>query len=196
MSRPVKFNRPNVIEKSMRLFWENGYKNTSIKQLSQHMDMRPGSLYAAFKSKRQLFLQALELYFEQSSRQLTERLKLGDTPLTSIRAYFSKLIDDLMNKQSIKGCLMINTATELAEHDEEIKNRLDEMFSSHELQFYQLLQQAQSTGELASGKDAESLARFLLMGIRGIKVYSQTGTSRKHLEGLVDNLLIVLSQKV
>ena len=63
MPRPIQFNRPDALEQSMNLFWENGYTNTSLQQLGERMDMRPGSLYAAFKNKRQLFFETLDLYF-------------------------------------------------------------------------------------------------------------------------------------
>ncbi len=195
MPRPVNFDRLNVLEQSMNLFWQNGYTNTSMQQLGEQMDMRPGSLYGAFRSKRQLFLAALDLYFERSSRLLAERLQLGDSPLGSIRNFFSLLIEDLADEHSIQGCLMINTATELAGQDEEIRLRLDTMFQSHEQQFFKVLQQAQKADELGSDKDPEALARFLLMGVRGIKVYSQTRTSRDRLENLVETLLTVVEDR-
>lgn len=192
MARPIQFDRLNVLEQSMQLFWVNGYTNTSMQRLGEQMDMRPGSLYGAFKNKRQLFFEALDLYFQRSSSLLRERLQAGPTSLGGIRNFFSLLIDDLLDEKSIKGCLMINTATELADQDDEIRQRLDQMFQSHEQQFCKVLRQAQADGELAADKEPEALARFLLMGVRGLKVYSQTRTSRDQLEGLVKTLLSVL----
>ncbi len=192
MPRPIQFNRPQVLEQSMYLFWENGYTNTSLQQLGERMDMRPGSLYAAFKNKRQLFFETLDLYFERSSTLLKDRLQSDDGAIQGIYNFFELLIDDLVDEQSIKGCLMINTATELADQDDEVKQKLEEMFRSHEEQFFQALTRAQKEEELTKDKDPKALSRFLLMGVRGLKVYSQTDSSRKKLQSLVDTLLSVL----
>ena len=192
MPRPIQFNRPQVLEQSMYLFWENGYTNTSLQQLGERMDMRPGSLYAAFKNKRQLFFETLDLYFERSSTLLKDRLQSDDGAMQGIYNFFELLIDDLVDEQSIKGCLMINTATELADQDDEVKQKLEEMFRSHEEQFFQALTRAQKEEELTKDKDPKALSRFSLMGVRGLKVYSQTDSSRKKLQSLVDTLLSVL----
>ena len=192
MSRPVQFNRPQALEQSMYLFWRNGYTNTSLQQLGEQMDMRPGSLYAAFKNKRQLFFETLELYFERSSKLFKQRLQSGDSSMQGINEFFELLIADLVNEKSIKGCLMINTATELADQDIEIKHKLEAMFESHEQQFYKALKLAQAEGELADDKDPQALARFLLMGVRGLKVYSQTDNSKAKLQSLADILLSTL----
>ncbi len=176
----------------MNLFWENGYTNTSLQQLGERMDMRPGSLYSAFKNKRQLFFETLDLYFERSSNLLKQKLNSGTTAMQGIHYFFDALVSDLVDENSMKGCLMINTATELADQDDEIKRKLDVMFKSHEQQLYKALTQAQQDGDLDKNKDPETLATFLLMGVRGLKVYSQTDNSRKKLQGIVNTLLSTL----
>ncbi len=179
----------------MRVFWRYGYASTSIQRLGSQMSLHPGSLYGAFKNKRQLFLEALELYFERSSKQLKEQLASGDGPLEGIHCFFSRLVDQMLDETSIKGCLMINTATELAEEgdDEVIRQRLDQMFKSHEQQFFQVLVAAQNCGELAKEKSPDELARLLLVGVRGLRVYSQTRPTRSELEGVVRQLLSTLN---
>lgn len=195
MARPIEFNRDAALEKSMRVFWRYGYASTSIQRLSTQMGLHPGSLYGAFRNKRQLFLEALDLYFQRSSEQLRGQLASGNSPVDGIRCFFSRLVEQMLDEESIKGCLMINTATELAEEgdDEVIRKRLDQMFRSHEQQFYQTLVDAQSCGELAKEKRPDELARYLLVGVRGLRVYSQTRPTRQELEGVVRQLLSVLT---
>jgi len=194
MARPIEFDREAALEKSMRIFWRHGYANTSIQRLGNQLAMHPGSLYGAFKNKRQLFMEALELYFERSSQSLQEALESGNSPLQGIHRFFDQLLDQIEDRRSIKGCLMINTATELAQEaeDEPLARRLDEMFRSHEQRFQQALVEAQARGELAKEKDPEALARYLLVGVRGLRVYGLTRPSRKALESVLENLLSVL----
>lgn len=195
MARPAEFDRQAVLEKSMRVFWRYGYASTSIQRLGNQMSLHPGSLYGAFKNKRQLFLEALDLYFERSSQQLSEQLASGSGPIEGIRHFFAHLVVQMTDEKAIKGCLMINTATELAEEgdDEMIRQRLDQMFKSHEQQFYQALLAAQACGELSVDKRPDELARLLLVGVRGLRVYSQTRPTRSELSGVVRQLLSILT---
>ena len=178
----------------MRLFWQHGYANTSIQRLGKQLSMHPGSLYGAFKSKRQLFLEALECYFERSSEQMQRLLQSGGGPLQGVRLFFEYLVDQIGKDQSNKGCLMINTATELAggHQDEAIRERLQAMFDSHEQQLRQTLQAARESGELAAQKNPAVLARYLLVGIRGLRLYGQLRPSRRELESVVEQLLAPL----
>ncbi|MCW8906490.1 MAG: TetR/AcrR family transcriptional regulator [Sedimenticola sp.] len=194
MARPAEFDRRSVLEESMRLFWQHGYANTSIQRLGKQLAMHPGSLYGAFKSKRQLFLEALECYFERSSEQMRVLLQNDTGPLQGIRLFFQHLVDQICSDRSARGCLMINTATELAsgQQDEAIRERLQAMFESHELQFRQALQAARESGELAPDKDPDVLARYLLVGIRGLRLYGQLRPGRRELESVVQQLLAPL----
>lgn len=178
----------------MRIFWRYGYANTSVQRLGRQLAMHPGSLYAAFRNKRQLFIEALELYFGRSSQSIQEALQSGDSPLQGIRRFFDQLLEQIDDEHAIRGCLMINTATELAEEadDEPLARRLEEMFRSHEQQFRQALVEAQARGELAREKDPDALARYLLVGVRGLRVYGQTRPPREALESVVEILLSVL----
>lgn len=60
--RPLSFDREDVLEKAMLAFWESGYETTSISDLTAAMGVTAPSLYAAFGSKQQLFLEAMHRY--------------------------------------------------------------------------------------------------------------------------------------
>ncbi|MFQ3195590.1 MAG: TetR/AcrR family transcriptional repressor of nem operon, partial [Colwellia sp.] len=50
MVNKVKFERDDVIRKASQLFWEKGFHATSTRDLQEVVNMRPGSIYAAFGS--------------------------------------------------------------------------------------------------------------------------------------------------
>lgn len=175
----------------MQLFWRNGYRNTSIQQLGKALSLHPGSLYGTFGNKRSLFLQTLERYFERSSSQLSQRLQVG-TPLQGIHNFFEHLVKDIVDCDSPAGCLMINTASELAASDPEIRDRLGAMFQSHQEKFRAALEAARHAGEIPAGSDTETQARFLLMAIRGLRLYGQVRQDIDELRGLVEQVLLSL----
>ena len=62
MSKSAKFNREDIIQKAANLYWEKGFHATSMRNLQEVIDMRPGSIYASFGSKEGLFKEALQHY--------------------------------------------------------------------------------------------------------------------------------------
>ncbi|MEP5174815.1 TetR/AcrR family transcriptional regulator, partial [Marinobacter alexandrii] len=67
MARHARYDRQTALAKAVALFWERGYHGSSMKQIEQALDMRPGSIYATFGSKDGLFSEALAAYAEQGS---------------------------------------------------------------------------------------------------------------------------------
>ncbi|MBC7184501.1 MAG: helix-turn-helix transcriptional regulator, partial [Marinobacter sp.] len=59
MARHARYDRKTALGKAVGLFWEKGYHGSSMKQIEQALDMRPGSIYATFGSKDGLFSEAL-----------------------------------------------------------------------------------------------------------------------------------------
>src|ERR1700684_4507329 len=60
--RPPSFDRDSALQAATRLFWERGYEATSIGDLTAAMNIKPGSLYAAFGDKKTLFKEAVHAY--------------------------------------------------------------------------------------------------------------------------------------
>ena len=76
MARPRTFDRDEVLDRAVQLFWTQGYERTSVQDLVDSMGIQRGSLYAAFGDKKHLFLEALDRY-EQTFRGEMERLLDG-----------------------------------------------------------------------------------------------------------------------
>ena len=71
MARTPQFDRDIALNNAMLLFWKQGYHATSMKDIEYALDMRPGSIYAAFGNKESLFNEALRTYGEQLIEQYT-----------------------------------------------------------------------------------------------------------------------------
>ena len=88
MARPAQFERDDVLEKAMQVFWEQGYNATSMASLVDATSLKPGSIYAAFDSKEGLFLAALDHYAQQSVARIKRALAGADTPFRAYATFF------------------------------------------------------------------------------------------------------------
>lgn len=87
---------------------------------------------------------------------------------------------------------MVNSAVELALHDEDARARVAAVFSWVEAAFRKTLVRAQKNGELAEGKDPRALARFFTCFLVGRNVMAKAGANRKSVQDAVDVAMSVL----
>ena len=69
----AQFNRDEVVENSVKLFWKHGYNGASMQQVVETTGLKPGSIYLAFGNKDGLYKEALKYYSDSSIRE-TQRI--------------------------------------------------------------------------------------------------------------------------
>lgn len=193
MARPAEFDRDQALRDSMMVFWRRGYKAASIKELTDATRLQPGSLYGAFRSKRALFLLALDNYFAQQQAFVSGILLTSNSPpLQRIRLFFDELLRESTTDKERKGCLLVNTLLETPAKDAEINRRVTRMLLAVEDLLRGVLEEAAAEGSLPPHKQPAILAKVLVNGIFGLRVYSKMRPGAAELRRTVDGLLSVL----
>jgi TetR/AcrR family transcriptional repressor of nem operon len=193
MARPVEFVRAEVISSAMNVFWHSGYGATSINTLVQATKLKPGSLYGAFHSKRDLFLEIIDTYAGNRLARIEAELIAAATPLTGIEALFSRLRQELIDDRDGRGCLMVNTLLEMGSQDDEIRERISAHLNRIEQHLATTLQRAIDSGELRTDTSASTLGQFLMSGIWGLRVMSKKRPQAAVYDGIIHQLLLVLN---
>jgi TetR/AcrR family transcriptional regulator, transcriptional repressor for nem operon len=187
MARPRQFDPERVLDRTMREFWEHGYRATSVDDLVEVTGVRPGSLYNAFPAgKRGLFLQALDRY---SKLVVPEKLGALESPgagLPELRAYFDGLVDDLTMPEGRMGCLMVNSAMELAAEDSEVGAIVRDHMKRLERKAVRALRNAKRRGEIPERIDPRAKATQLMATGMGLMVVGKTNPGRKVLKTIVN----------
>lgn len=195
MARPQSFNHDQVLESAMQMFWKQGYATTSVKDLTLATKLQPGSLYGAFKNKRNLFINALDYYFERLFERVSNILLSSEPPLHRIRKFYEDLLEISSEDPELKSCLLLNTLLELPPDDEEINLRVTNMFAQIEQLFVEVLIEAQKDGSLAIGAVPQSTAKMLMSGIFGLQVYNRMKKDKDSLSQITNNLLSILEKQ-
>ena len=64
MPRVKSYNKEEVLQKAMHVFWNHGYGTTSVRLLEKEMGINQFSIYSSFSNKKNLFIEALKKYSE------------------------------------------------------------------------------------------------------------------------------------
>src|SRR6266700_5433476 len=108
MARPKTFDRTQMLDKAIELFWDRGYEATSINDLLDHLGIRRQSLYDTFGDKHTLFLEALKRYDQRNSATI-DILEGSGSGKEAIERVFHRAVQTLGQTKPPRGCLIVNT---------------------------------------------------------------------------------------
>lgn len=194
MSRPREFQEDEVLDAAIVCFWRRGLEATSVRELSEAMGLNQPSLYNAFGDKRHLFAKSLERYATQFMRARIARLEQAHVGGDAIRAFFRELISRSVADPDRRGCLIVNSALEVAPHDADMRRAIGTYLAEIEGFFLRCLEKARDEGMLSPDHDVRDLARHYLGLLLGLRVLARTRPQRELLEGMVRPALALLDQ--
>ncbi|MEE9327030.1 MAG: TetR/AcrR family transcriptional regulator [Cocleimonas sp.] len=192
VGRPLQFNPDKALGSAMQLFWNNGYESTSLQDLLTAMKLSKSSFYQAFKSKKQLFLNTILSYQALLVDDLLLQLKQADTGKAFIENLFSCVAEETVGVDARRGCLLMNTASEFAQTDDEIADLVSESLVKITAIFERAVVQAQQEGDISANKDAHDLAVYLLSNMSGLKNMVKAGADKETITSIVDTILLTL----
>jgi len=171
----------------MREFWNRGFHETTVDDLVAATGVQPGSLYNAFKGgKRELFLGSLDRYSALVVPEKMGALERPGASVAEVRAYFDGLIRDLTTPEGRAGCLMVNTAIELANEDSEVARVVRGHMSRLERNATRALRNAKRRGEIPKHVKPADKATQLMATAMGLMVVGKTNPGREVLETIVN----------
>lgn len=190
MARSKEFDVDNVLGKAMNVFWQQGYEKTSMQDLVTGMGIHKRSMYDTFGDKHTLYIKAMERFADMTASKMEGRVEGTDSAKEAIRLLF----DTIIYKQESEptGCLLVNTAVELANHDPAATSKVNEAFLQTEQLFERLVVQGQASGEISSRHQAANLAVFLHNALVGLRVMVKTTPDKDKLKTIADTTLAML----
>jgi TetR/AcrR family transcriptional repressor of nem operon len=174
MPRTPTYDRTEVLDQAVRVFWEKGYWDTSISDLVEATGVQRYGLYASFGDKHGLFLEALERYLDTVITGLLRDLDKPGAALPEIDDLLNRLAAKARTRGGARGCLMCNTAAELGQDDPEVAARVDAYTRRLRRTFRAALIRARSLGQLPESLNAEDMSRYLTGVVIGMSVYART----------------------
>ena len=175
MARPREFEPEEALDKAMRQFWSKGYHDTSIRDLVEATGVNYYGLYGVFENKHGLFLAALDRYRDTVTKEILAQLKQPGPVKDVVAQTYEHLLNIGQSRSGPIGCLMCNTAVELAPEDPEAANKVHANMAQLRGGFHAKLAEAQQNGELAVERDIGALAEFLTTTVYSLALLVRSG---------------------
>ncbi len=189
MARLKAFDEDRALDLAVDCFWSRGYEGTSVRDLAEAMGIGGASLYNTYGDKRALFVRSLERYANRSMRERIARLEANRQPREAIVAFLAEIIDRSVTDPDRKGCLLVNSALDVAPHDVAIGKAVGDYLGEIRAFFRRNIEAAHKLGQVPKRIDADPVSAHLLGVVLGIRVLARTGAKRKLLEGVAQPAL-------
>ncbi len=178
MARPKEFDPEDALEQAMHQFWAKGYFDSSIRDLVDRTGVNYYGLYSVFDSKHGLFLAALDKYRRTVTSQIIAAITSQGPVLGAMEKTFQVLLRLMETDDGAVGCLMCNTAVELAAQDEAVAARVRDHLALLRDSFTARLTAAQKSGELAADRDTKAMGEFLATTVYSVALLVRSGQNR------------------
>ena len=189
MPKSVLFDRDKIIQKVTDLFWQKGYKGTSMQDLVDITGLNRSSFYNSFGDKFQLFEESIRSYQKIQNEIFGRAFAKEESPKQGIISLFEDIRDEIRTNETNHGCFITNSTAEFGNTDDRIYDFLRENMKSAVSLFEMLIIKAQEAGEIDSSKDARELGLYLFSSLQGLQV---TSMIEPNVEGVTKEILASL----
>ncbi len=179
--RPRSFDEEAALEAALDLFWQQGYRGTTTRNLETALEMSQPSIYNAFGSKHDLLLRAMDRYEARMEQELLSILSAHDDGYEAIEAFMTEL-SRWVDRNHSRGCLMVNLmAGDL--DDEATAARVERYRRTIHESFVTALGRTETDADLVTAR-----ADLLLAAVLGLHVTARTAGPGPTASTMADNI--------
>ncbi len=160
--------REAILASGWDLIYQQGFRATGVKDITDAAGVPKGSFYNYFDSKAEFGLECLRTYEEFWAREVEAALRQsGEPPLERIKNWYRRSIEEVVEKGYTRGCLAGNLAQELGDTAPAFREVLARVFERFQRYIAECLAEAQAAGDLSMEFQPEELASFILNSWQG-----------------------------
>ncbi len=187
--RPLSFNRENALHTALQLFWKQGYEGTSIADLVGAMGIAPPSLYTAFGSKEQLYLEVVDLYLKGPGNFIQHALAHTNDARSFTQQVLSSAANEFTAHAHPPGCIVSSGLLTSATLHNRMAQSMSELRTATLGLIHKRFEEAKDCGELPASTNCHSLARFFGAVIQGMSIQARDGAEAAELHDMASQAM-------
>ncbi|KAF1017071.1 MAG: HTH-type transcriptional repressor ComR [Stenotrophomonas maltophilia] len=193
MGKRITFDHEQALDTAMRTFWKGGYSTTGVRDLMKAIGIGEGSFYNTLKSKKDLYLAALQHYEDTVLQPRFDALEAAATAGQGIRALLTVGLDQLDAGQAASRlCMVAGMASEDVLEDPMLAARARGGFETLRQAVQARLQRGADSGQLPPGYDVQAVAAVVATYVQGMWRTLLLDPDRARIERQNETLLAAL----
>jgi TetR/AcrR family transcriptional repressor of nem operon len=199
LDKQITATKQKLLDVSTQLMMSKGYNATTVEEICKIANVTKGAFFHYFKTKEDLGVSVLNLYWQTRSRQFSEsKWMVAPTPLQQIQRFLTVVADVFMNDPNGYSCLAGSFSLELATTSTLFRELVAGLFLEWAQQIKPILQQAKGLASSPSMIDVDLLADYIISVIEGALILALARQDRfviaQQLNVLYSHLQLVFSR--
>jgi AcrR family transcriptional regulator len=184
-----EITKQHIVQEAFNLFYQNGFKATSINDIMKATNMTKGAFYHHYKNKHQLGLDVIELKIQKRvySGMILPLNEPGNA-MEILESTFLNRIKSFPFFDKQHGCPMNNFINEIGNYESSYQLALKTIVEKWKKALIDLIEKGKSQNEIKKDIPSEAVAIYLISafeGIRGIrKLYNNDIILDQYIAGL------------
>ena len=178
-----------ILDKSFELFYENGFKSTSVDKIMEATKLTKGAFYYHYKSKKELGLAVISQKVQRRVyAAMIAPLYNSGNAVEILESTFLDRIRSFPEYDKQHGCPMNNFINEIADFEEAYQLALRKIIDEWRIGLIALIERGKAEKTIKEGVASHAVAIYLISafeGIRGIrKLYEDDQILEEYISGL------------
>ncbi len=193
--RQPEATKAKILKQSGQLFNTQGYKATSLSDITNATGLTKGAIYRHFKSKDHLEKEALHFLSDTLFTHLRSRIQSQSTAPLKLKLIFS-FFETYISKPPIKGgCPLLNVAPEVDDAHPALRKQAVAVLNVLRDSIVHIITNGMKHGQLKQGLDTTYYSSIMIATLEGAIMMSKLRGNNDdikiaiaHLERLVDDI--------
>lgn len=171
--RNPEITRQRIVRHAISLFNRQGYRATSISDITTATGITKGAIYGNFKNKDEVAEASFEYAVEVVLADLREKIREAPTAPLKLRAIVSYHQEYIKNPPIEGGCPIINTCIEADDNYPQLKARAIRSVAIMKDSIRRIIQRGVTEGQLKKDTPVEQLGMLIYSAIQGAIILSR-----------------------
>jgi len=186
--RNPEATKETILKKSGVLFNTQGYKSTSISEITDATGFTKGAIYRHFESKDALEIETLNYLSSLMFQKLRERIKEKATAGDKLRSIFHFFESYTSNPPLKGGCPLLNAAVEADDSNPALRRAALKILNGLRDAIVVMLETGIKYKQIKTGIDKEQYATLIIASLEGAIMMSKLSENDDDIKRMVKHL--------
>lgn len=183
--RDAQKTKQSIIEAASILFNTQGYKATSLSDITKATQLTKGAIYRHFADKSDLEKEALTYMCDVLRFDLRDRIKAQKTTKTKLNAIMEYFKEYSITPPFVGGCPLMNAAIESDDTDPKLKAVAKKIMLSLHSTIVAILENGKKHKEVHSNYNTEEFASLIIGALEGGVMIMKVSDESNHLRSII-----------
>jgi TetR/AcrR family transcriptional regulator, transcriptional repressor for nem operon len=197
LMRNPEVTKQLIVEKAISLFNTQGYRATSLSDITKAAGITKGAIYGNFKNKDEVAEASFEYAIEVVMQEMKERISAAPTAPLKLKAIVNYHEEYIKSPPFSGGCPIINTSVEADDNYPQLRSKAIRSVGIMKTSITKILTRGIREGQIDASVNAEAIGMMIYTSIQGAIVLSKVegdgqsyGVVKKYLHSLIDSITV------